>query len=145
MSAVTDINDDYPTCERTYVTLRIFRDDLDPDSVTHTLGIQPSGVQVRGQPSTNRWGGIRVPEIGGWFLSTERQVTSRDVRRHLLWLLDKLAGSDHALRFLRMEGCRIDVFCFWLSAEGHGGPTVSPEIMKRFGELGLELGFDVYG
>jgi hypothetical protein len=145
MSPGTEIDDDYPTCERTYATLRIFRDDLDPDSVTRTLGIEPTRVQVKEQPSTNRFGGVRVPEIGGWLLSTEGQVTSRDVRRHLLWLLDKLAGSDHSLGCLRMAGCRIDVFCFWLSAEGHGGPTLSPEIMKRLGELGLEVGFDVYG
>jgi hypothetical protein len=39
----------------------------------------------------------------------------------------------------------MDVFCFWLSAQGQGGPILSPEIMKRFGELGLEVGFDVYG
>jgi hypothetical protein len=39
----------------------------------------------------------------------------------------------------------MDVFCCWLSAEGHGGPMLSPEIMKGFGGLGLEVGFDVYG
>jgi hypothetical protein len=123
----TEIDDDYPTCERTYATLRIFREDLDPDSVTRVLGIEPTRVPVKGQPSTGRSRIARIAEVGGWFLSTQDQVASRDVRRHLVWLLDKLVGSDQGLKSLQAEGYRMDVFCYWLSAQGHGGPILSPD------------------
>jgi hypothetical protein len=61
------------------------------------------------------------------------------------WILGLHPGKDEALRRLQQQGHRMDIFCYWLSAEGHGGPTVSPTIMRRLGKLGIELGFDVYG
>ncbi len=124
------MDDDYPTSARTYATLRIYDKDLDPDLVTRTLGIEPICVQIKGQTTTGRYGVVRIATIGGWFLSTEGQVDSRDVRRHLFWLLDKLLDTDTAIQALRAGGHRMDVFCFWRSAEGHGGPTLSPEIMS---------------
>jgi hypothetical protein len=138
-------DDDYPTCARTYATLRIYHKDLDPESITLNLGIQPTRVQVKGRPVTDSIGMTFNPPIGGWFLSSKGQVASKDVRRHLDWLLAKLEGRDDALRSLREGGHRIDVTCYWLSAEGHGGPILSPAIMRRFGELEIQVSFDVYG
>jgi hypothetical protein len=145
VSTETDRDNDYPTCARTYATLRIYRDDLDPNSVTRLLGVEPTRTQVKGWSCTGASGRTFTPEVGGWFLSTKGQVESKDVCRHLDWLAAKLAGRDDALQLLRAEGHRMDVFCYWLSAEGHGGPMLSPEIMRRFGELELQVGFDVYG
>ncbi len=39
----------------------------------------------------------------------------------------------------------MDIFCYWLSADGHGGPILSPAMMRRLGQLELEVGFDIYG
>lgn len=144
---VTTENDDdgYPTCAKTHAGLRIYHDELDPGSVMSTLGVQPTRTQVKGQACTGASGRTLTPEVGGWFLSTEGRVDSKDVRRHLGWLSVKLAGRDDALRSLRASGHRMDVFCYWLSAEGHGGPMLSPAIMRRFGELDLGIGFDFYG
>ena len=36
------MDDDCPTCEKTHATLTIYRDDLDSDSVTRTLGVTPT-------------------------------------------------------------------------------------------------------
>jgi hypothetical protein len=80
-----------------------------------------------------------------WFLSTKGVTASRDVRRHVDWILDKLAGKDEALRLLRQQGHRMDIFCYWLSADGHGGPIISRTMMQRLGELEIELGFDNNG
>ena len=38
----------------------------------------------------------------------------------------------------------MDIFCYWLSASGQGGPTLSPDLMRRLAEAELEIGFDVY-
>ncbi len=132
---------DYPTCERTYATLRIYPESLDPSEVTARLGIQPSDWQRRGE---SRRPGSRPAKLSGWFLSSEGAVESRDVRRHLDWLLSHIAPRGDVIRALQSEGCRMDVSCFWVSASGHGGPSVRPAQMGELARLGLELWFDVY-
>jgi hypothetical protein len=145
MSIWTEIDDDYATCAGTYATLCIYDDHLVPDAVTRKLGVEPSGSQIKGHPSSDRHGRVYIPEIGGWFLSTKGHVVSRDVRRHLEWLLDRLAGCEHALKSFQDNAYRMEVSCYWLSAEGQGGPILSPDIMRRLGGLGLAVGFDIYG
>jgi Domain of unknown function (DUF4279) len=142
---LSDYDDDYPTCAKTYATFRIYHTDLNPDQITSLLEIQPTGTQVNGRPMTNSIGIIKTPSIGGWFLSTEGLLDSKDVRRHVDWILDKLASRERILKLLQAEGNRLDVFCYWLSAEGHGGPILSPATLRRLGELDLEIGFDIYG
>jgi hypothetical protein len=141
----TDYYDEYPTCSRTYARLLIYHDDLNPDQITGLLDIQPTYSQVTGKTITRPSGKRFTPPIGLWSLSTEGEVDSRDVRRHLDWILDRLAGKDEALKRLQAEGHRMQVSCYWVSAEGQGGPTLSPAIMRRLGELEVELWFDFYG
>ena len=42
------------------------------------------------------------------------------------------------------EEVRMEVWCRWDSASGHGGPTLEPEQMRLMGELNLQCGFDIY-
>jgi hypothetical protein len=128
--------DDYPTCSSTYATLRIFSGDLSPDKVTTTLGITPTRVQ-----SVTRSGN----PLSGWFLSTEGVVQSRDLRRHLDWLLDRLLPVRTKLSDLQtQQGVSMDVFCYWRSAHGQGGPTLNPKQMRNLADLNLEIGMDIY-
>jgi hypothetical protein len=132
---------DYPTCERTYATLRIYPELLDPSEVIARLGIEPSAWQRRGEA---RKPGGRPANLHGWFLSSDGVVESRDVRRHLDWLLSAIVPRADVICALQSEGCRMDVSCFWVSASGHGGPSVRPAQMGELARLGLELWFDVY-
>jgi hypothetical protein len=132
---------DYSTCERTYATLRIYPKSLDPSDVTARLGIEPSHWQRRGE---SRKLGDPLVKLHGWFLTSEGAVESHDVRRHLDWLLLHLVPRTDAVLALQADGCRMDVSCYWLSASGHGGPSVRPAQMGEFARLGLELWFDVY-
>jgi hypothetical protein len=134
-------NSDYPTCERTYATLRIYPGQLDPAEVTARLKIEPSDYQRRGQ---TRKTGTRPATPHGWFLTSEGAVDSRDVRKHLDWLLARVGPREVAIRALQEEGCRMDVSCFWVSRSGHGGPSVRPAQMRELARLNLELWFDVY-
>ena len=36
------------------------------------------------------------------------------------------------------------ISCYWVSAFGHGGPVLSPDIMKRLAAFGLGVSFDFY-
>ncbi|OAI39164.1 hypothetical protein AYO38_08045 [bacterium SCGC AG-212-C10] len=130
-----DYDDAYPTCEGTHATVRMYHDADSPDDVTRALGVEPSQMQ--------RSDG-RVPSA--WLLQSEDEVTSRDLRRHIDWILARLshcASRDFDLLF--SHGWTGDVSCFWVSKSGHGGPTLNPVQMARLGALGLRVSFDIYG
>ena len=132
--------DDYPTCKETYATLRIYQDVLDPDDLSRRLGLTPSTAHKQGATQ----GTGRASPSGGWFFSSEGKLTSKDLRRHVVWILDQLETKAGELLALQDEGYEMDLFCFWVSAHGHGGPTLDHEIMQRLALLRLNIGFDVY-
>ena len=137
---LTMYDDNYPTCKATYATLRIYHDELEPDVVSARLVLKPSKSQKKGQAL----GLGREVFSGGWFFSSRDQVISKDVRRHVGWILDQL--EERADQFLKLqdEGYETDLFCYWLSASGHGGPELDAELMQRLVSLRLPIGFDIY-
>jgi hypothetical protein len=138
-------DDDYGTCARSYATLLTYPDGTDPTSITERLGIIPSSWQRRGEPiASSLHQPPRIAEIDGWFLTTKGRLESRDSRRHIDWLLDQIEERATELRALQDEGCRICISCYWVAASCGGGPTISPEQMKRLGEQNIELWFDIY-
>jgi hypothetical protein len=136
-----EYNDDWPTCDRTYAAMRIVADDLDPEAVTARLAVTPTEAFRKGEPFGSR-GLLR--RTGGWFLSTDGSVQSRDLRHHIDWLLDRIEPSASALRSLRADGDECDIPCYWLSASGHGGPQLDPSQMRRCAALDLTLWIDFY-
>ena len=132
--------DDYPTCEETYATLRIYHDELDPEQISKALSLTPSDAQRKGDALSSG----RVLPTGGWFLSSKDRVTSKDIRRHIVWILDQLDANKEALSLLQNQHYEMNIFCFWASASGHGGPQLDHEIMKRLASLRLDVGFDLY-
>jgi hypothetical protein len=134
---------DYPTCKRTYATLRIYPGDVDPDEVTRKLGIVPTRTQQSlGARVEN--GVHHAGRPNAWFLSTEGVVASQDVRAHIDWLMDTVMPAEAALRGLQESGVAVDVSCYWLSASGHGGPCLSPSQAEKLARLQLTCWFDVY-
>jgi hypothetical protein len=134
-------DDHYATCARTYATLAIKH--MDPSTITERVGIEPSQSQRKGDRI--RPAGARIAPFHGWFLSTKGHIESRDSRRHIDWLLDRLEGKSDEILQLQSDGCEMFVSCYWLSARGQGGPTISPDEMRRLGSLNLELWFDISG
>jgi hypothetical protein len=132
---VTDYDDEYSTCRATYATLRLYLVDLTPDAVTERLGLRPTESQTQTRSAKH---------LHAWFLCSAGQVDSREVRRHIDWILDQITPVVSPFRDLIARGVKADVACCWVSASGHGGPTLSPIQMRRLAELGLECWFDVY-
>ncbi len=143
-SRFTPYDDSYPTCEYTYAELRIYPGELSPDFVTKWLDIIPTAFQNRGDiriTSSNREHKVKS---NGWFLSSENQQSSKDIRRHLDWLLDKLEVASSQLKNLQQQpGVTMVINCIWWSAHGQGGPTIWPEQMKKMAEMNLEYSFDI--
>jgi hypothetical protein len=134
--------DDYPTCRRTYATLRIYHKTARPAAVSRALRLKPANTQVAGEPWRKYKG--RTYPISGWFFTSEGKVESYDSAKHLFWLIDQVAGKRDKLSALKAAGWWMDISCMWDSAYGHGGPTLSPKLLAALHELGIELWFDVY-
>jgi hypothetical protein len=128
-------DDDYATCEKAGATLRIYHKSFPSAFVTTALNIEPSYSQESDPKEL---------QSSGWFLTTLDYIPSRDVRRHLDFLLDQLHGHEDMLSKLRDEGWTMDVCCFWRSSTGQGGPTLSPSQMRRLSDFGLDCWFDIY-
>ena len=111
-------DDDYPTCADTFATLRFYHEACTPDAVTEALGISPSRTQAKGQNTVN---GKQVQRrVSGWFLCSRDEVQSKDIRRHIDWILDQVSELRNEFVRLNQEGWRSDISCYWLS-HGHGG------------------------
>jgi len=142
-SYLIPLDDEYETCERTIAELRIYGYDLEPEVVTARFGIQPSRTQKRGETWVGFRGCVSQYKIGGWFLSSEGQVQSKDIRHHLNWLLEKLLPAKQEILRLQISyGISMTVYCIWWSRFGCGGPALWPQQMRLLADLNLECGFD---
>jgi hypothetical protein len=140
----TPIDHNFGTCDRTCAKLLIYPSVLRHSDVTQLLGIEPTKGRNKGDEVPTARGTIRVAKVTSWLMSSEYDVSSKDVRAHLDWLLDRLANAHDALRDLQQHHeVRMSVNCVWWSRGGHGGPTLWPEQMRQLAELNLECSFDV--
>lgn len=143
-SRQTPINHDYGTCDRTCAELRIYPSALRHEDITLYLGIQPTDCQNQGDERRNSEGRVRVAKCTMWSLSSESSVTSKDVRAHLDWLLERVSNCADAIKQLQQaHEIKMSMSCPWWSRGGHGGPTLWPEQMRRLADLNLECSFDV--
>jgi hypothetical protein len=118
---------------------------MEPDEVSRFLDLAPTRSVTRGKPIVDGPSMGVVSKLNGWFLSTEERVDSKDLRRHLDWLLDALSRHhDRLLALQAMPDVWMDVSCYWLSKSGHSGPTLSPKQMRSLCDLNLEVWFDCY-
>jgi hypothetical protein len=78
-----------------------------------------------------------------WMLDSEGIVSSKDLRRHLDWIIGKVRRSRVALLSLQqLVDVKMDVSCVWWSLQGGGGPALWPEQMSALAELNLEVSID---
>jgi len=145
-SRYTPYDTTYPTCERTYVSLRIYSSTITPDLISQQLGLTPTDYQTKGEKrfSRRRVGHLLETKLSGWFLSSENEVASNDVRAHLDWLLARLdVASDRLLALQEWSDIKMAIHCIWWSAHGQGGPTLWPEQMEKMAKMNLEFTLDV--
>ena len=126
-----------------HATFRIMGETLDPDEVTRLLGIEPSFARRKG----DKFGNPKRPvtsRTGIWALESEKSVISSDLELHLDFLLSSLGSKASILRKLVQEGLEADIFCFWMSGTGRGGPMLGADTIRRIADLGVILDFDFY-
>jgi hypothetical protein len=135
-------DDDFQSCARTYATLCIYPGIHNPDEVTKMLQLQPSRVQYKDQLLPGHRN--KIAKINGWFLGSNENVKSKDLRRHLNWLLGKIRDKEQKLLQLRLNDYEIRVLSFWESTHGNGGPILDYATMRELGNLQIDLHFDIW-
>lgn len=128
-SMKTIYNDNYPTCTKTYATLRICSRSSD---VSERLNLNPTRTAIN-------------DNLNIYLYSTENIVQSKDVRRHIDYLIEMFKSKVEILNEIQSEKSKIDIMCYWLSENGNGGPILSPKQLTELGKLNIEIWFDVYG
>jgi len=136
----TEYDDSYPTCVRTYSTLRVFSDEISPDEITKLLQIKPTEAFRKGDAHAK---GKLQRKANGWFYSTKNLSASRDTRRHVDMILDALEEKVVLVETLHKQGCKIDITSYWVST-GQGGPWLMPQQMLKLGRLGIAVWWDIY-
>ena len=127
-------NDNYESCSETYVTLRIYIENMSSEKITEYLVLEPT----RSKNADNEI------KFNRWFLSSKGEINSKDCRRHLDYLLDRILPLKDKIKELINDGATIDLSCYWLSKNGSGGPTLSASQFGKLAEIGIDLWFDVY-
>jgi hypothetical protein len=130
-----------PNATQTWASFRIWGRGVEPSELASRLNINPSQVHRAGDPR----GKNKIWTDNFWGLTSQERLSSTNLEEHIIWLLDQLAPAQAALlALLAQPDVHADIFCYWESATGHGGPEFSPSIMRRLGELNLKLGLDIY-
>lgn len=132
-----------PNCQKTYAAFRLLGDLLNPIEITSRLGIIPSKAFAKGQVWDKA--GIRNCATGIWKLSSKGHLETTSLENHLIFLLEQLepitSGIIQSIGELSLQA---DFFCYWLSATGHGGPILSPTVLRRISNLQASLSLDFY-
>ena len=124
--------------------LRIWIEDevLDLEEITKNLGVAPT--------QTRQLGGAKSPSIAWteslWEYSINQNKNSKD------WgsLEEVLTSLLNIFVPLKMKideyGKKYDVtlWCGHFTSSFDGGPTLSPEILKKLGDFGVEMFLDTY-
>lgn len=132
--------DELRACSETFVTLRIYHEEIMPEAVSRRLNIEPDKMVVKGSRISKK----RIAQLNGWFLTSKEKLDSKDCRRHFDWLIHKLTGRGEEISMLSQEGFECYVSCFWVSSSGNGGPSLSPPQMLGLANLGLGVSWDIY-
>lgn len=125
------------------IEFRIHGTDLDVSSVTDSLELEPSLVRrvgdIRGK--TTRWEEA-MWSYDGFPASGSRKSWS-SLEEGLRFLLEKLWPQREMIDSYR-DKYKVTLWCGHFQSSADGGPTLSPEILQRLGDFGVELYLDNY-
>jgi hypothetical protein len=123
--------------DETGVALCVYGTDLDPDEVTRLLGCGPTRAGRRGDPTGER----SSRKHGVWILEVRGE--GEDVEALTRRLLDRLpANPDIWSQLCARFDAKLN-YGIHLEAWNRGF-ELSRDLVQRFGQLGLRVGFDIY-
>lgn len=126
------------------VQLRISGKNLDPNDVTHRLGLEPNQVRIAGERrSVNQVWDESLWSYDGGAASAEVAREWTSLEDGLRYVLERLLSKNELIQ----EYAKTHEVVWWC---GHfqsgfdGGPTLSASLLKILGDLGVPLFIDNY-
>ena len=128
---------------RSYATLRISGDDLDPSEISSLLGYEASLVQTKGHVFLRgKTGKERIAKSGMWRIeATECEHENIDFQ--ISETLDKLSSDLDVWKSLS-ERYQIDLFCGLFMEVSNEGMEISSSSLGMLAERGVKVGLDIY-
>ena len=124
------------------LTLRISSDELVPEEITTTLGVQPTSAHRKGELiGARREGGPRA-RTGSWHLRLDAApgTTFEDLAMSLLSQLP----SNHDIWARIRANHTIELFCGVFLRNWNRGMFITPTLMQELASRGIGLGLDIY-
>jgi hypothetical protein len=123
------------------VTLRFFGEDLDPDEVTHLLGLTPNVAYRKGDIFRGKKYDI-VQKTGSWRLTTEK-CNGVELEDQINALLNQLPSNLEIWQKLTAK-FEADLFCGLWMYRYNRGLDFAPQTLVRIVERGLVLQLDIH-
>ncbi|AXW63938.1 hypothetical protein CJO94_19310 (plasmid) [Ralstonia solanacearum] len=127
------------------VSLRFFSKTFDLDDVCSQLNLSPKWLNKIGEPRINPKG---TPLGGVYDCSYCSVILEPHEAEELHETLERVAVGlmqyKDLFQAIRRDGGRAEFFIGWYST-GNTGDTFDSGLLKKLGELEIDLAFDVYG
>jgi hypothetical protein len=128
--------------DRSCATLRLFGDDLNPESISALLGATPSESCTKGQELIGRsTGKVRIAKTGSWRLEA-RDREPEDLEAQVFELLGQL--TDDLAVWESLSLYKPDLFCGIFMASSNDGLPLSARALLALGQRGGALDLDIY-
>lgn len=124
-------------------SLRIFGDDLDPDTISSLLHCEPTKAQRKGDLIRYASGRERTIACGSWLLAAQR-AEPEALDDQVKWLMSQVSDDLGIWQDLTAS-YDVDIFCGLFMQSGNDGIWISPMTMLELGKRGIGIGLDIYG
>lgn len=128
-----------PNCGETYAMFALAGKSLSPEQITSRLGLESTLAQAPGNPIPFK--SKLVTEADGiWAISSQEQLTTTALDRHLVFLLELLEPVSEEIIAMTASGSLFAYFhCYWLPIGFLGGPVLRPETLRRIERINAYL------
>ncbi|PWM67616.1 MAG: hypothetical protein DBX67_07225 [Desulfovibrionaceae bacterium] len=151
----------YNTCSECRAAFRLYPGKINPDIITSILCIEPTEKRIRGEYIFTKRGNKRRIAHSVWFLVSDVEITSTDLRNHLMFIVQKFGLIKNIPLFLqknmadyqrktdidstkKFNQIYMGINCSWYPEYDHGGPILDISIMQELSQLNIQINFDIY-
>ena len=130
------------TIAKSTATLRVFGDDLEPESMTRLFGKEPTDQYRKGETRTTSGGRQYTRKYGMWRLGCEDR-TPEALDEQIAQILNGLTEDLLVWQSVTSK-YTVNIFCGVFMNESNEGFCLSPMTLAALGARRIEIQFDVY-